>query len=455
MKKIVASVGLVAIGASGIQSLSAQTIGAPDASKPWSVSATLRGFYDDNTSTLPNNFTIPAGAHRDSFGFEVSPTAALSWSVDQTTVTLGALYSFKHYDHIPLSSTGHNDNTFTFNAGLSHAFNERITARVSDSFVIGQEPDLLRAGNAFSTFQRVSGNNIRNYGMIGLDAQLTPELGLSFGYDNAFYDYKDRGFGVSGLIVQPSLAGALNRIENRAHVELNYLVLPETKALVGYQFTDIDYNANELISGTFFDPATGAIVLDPNGNATLFNPVYSKMRNSREHTGYVGAEQTFSPQLKGAIRVGASYTEYPNDKTVSSSWTPYVNASLRYHYTELSYVEGGFSFDRNATDIVGGGTPSALTLDAESAVVYASVNHSITPHLVASLLGQFQNSHYHGGTYNNNDEQYYLLGLNLAYRFNQYFSTEVGYNYDRLESSSSINRTFDRNRVYIGVTATY
>jgi hypothetical protein len=88
-------------------------------------------------------------------------------------------------------------------------------------------------------------------------------------------------------------------------------------------------------------------------------------------------------------------------------------------------------------------------------VVYASVNHAITPHLIASLLGQFQNSHYHGGTFNNDDEQYYLLGLNLAYRFNQYFSTEVGYNYDRLESSSAINRTFDRNRVYIGVTASY
>jgi len=260
---------------------------------------------------------------------------------------------------------------------------------------------------------------------------------------------------VSDFVVQPSLAGALNRIENRAHIELNYLVLPETKALIGYQFTDINYNADELISGTFFDPATGAIILDPNGNATLFNPSYSKARNSRQHTGYVGAEHSFSPQLKGSIRAGASYTEYPNDNTVDASWTPYVNASLRYHYTELSYIEGGFSYDRNATDVVGGGSPSALTLDAESAVIYASVNHAITPHLVASLIGQFQNSHYNGGTFDSNDEQYYLLGLNLAYRFNQYFSTEVGYNYDRLESSSAINRTFDRNRIYIGVTATY
>ena len=103
---------------------------------------------------------------------------------------------------------------------------------------------------------------------------------------------------------------------------------------------------------------------------------------------------TFSPQLKGAIRVGASYTEYPNDNTVSSTWTPYVNATLRYHYTELSYVEGGFSYDRNATDVVGGGLPgtarSLWMLNPRWS--YASVNHAITPCLIASLLGQFQNS---------------------------------------------------------------
>jgi hypothetical protein len=444
MKKIVASVGLVAIGASGIQTACAQSLVAADASKPWSVSATLRGFYDDNSSTIPNDVTLPPGLHRDTFGFEVSPAAALSWSMDQTTITLGALYSFRHYDRVPLNSTGHNDHTFTFNAGLTHAFNEQISARVSDSFVIGQEPDLLRAGNTFSTFQRVSGNNIRNYGMIGLDAQLTPEIGIGVGYDNAFYDYKDRGPGLVGIVVQPSLAGALNRIENRAHVELYYQVMPETKALVGYQFTDVNYNADELIGG-IVDPFTGAVL----------NPVFSKNRNSREHTGYVGAEHSFSPQLKGAVRVGASYTEYPEDDFVSSTWTPYVNATLRYHYTQLSYVEGGVSYDRNATDVVGAGLANTATLDAESAVVYLSVNHAITPQLMASLIGQFQNSSYHGGTFDDNNEQYYLLGLNLSYRFNQYFSAEVGYNYDRLESSSALNRTFDRNRVYIGVTASY
>jgi hypothetical protein len=120
-----------------------------------------------------------------------------------------------------------------------------------------------------------------------------------------------------------------------------------------------------------------------------------------------------------------------------------------------SYVQAGFSFDRNATDVVGAGLPGTLTLDAESAVFFLTLNHEITPQLFGSLMGQFQNSHYHGGTFNNKDEQYYLIGLDLEYRFNQYFSAHVGYNYDRLESTSGLDRTFDRNRVYVGVTATY
>jgi hypothetical protein len=448
MKKIVASVGLVAIGASGIQTASAQALGSPDASKPWSVSATLRGFYDDNVGTVPNNQSLPPGVKRDALGFEVSPSGALAWSVDQTTITLGAMYSFTHYDHIPPNATGHNDSTFTFNAGLTHAFNEQVSVRVNDSFVIGQEPDLLRAGNTFSTFQRVSGNNIRNYGIIGLDWQLTPEWGLGVGYDNAFYDYKDRGVGQTllpdglGVLYSPSLAGALNRIENRFHIEGNYQFMPETKLLVGYQFTDVNYNADEVIGG-FLDPFLGD------------TRVMSDQRNSQEHTGYVGAEHNFSPQLKGALRVGASYTSYPNDDVVHNTWTPYVNATLRYNYAPQSYVEGGFSYDRNPTDVVGAGLPGTTTVDAESAVVYGTVNHAFTPHLIGSLIGQFQNSHYHGGTFNNSDEQYYLVGLNLEYRFNQYFSTHVGYNYDHLASDGALNRTYGRNRIYIGVTATY
>jgi len=439
MKKIVASVGLAAIGASGVESALAQALEAPDASKPWSVSATLRGFYDDNVSTLPKDFTLPPGQHRSTFGFEFSPSGALQWSVEQTTVNLGVLYSLKYYEHKPYLNTENTDQSFAFNAGLTHAFSEETQFRVSDSFVIGQEPDMLRAGNTFSTFQRVSGDNIRNYGTISLEMQITPQFGIGAGYDNAFYDYKDRGISVDsfGNIV-PSLAGTLNRIEHRAHVEGFWRINPETKLLLGYQFSDFDYTSDQVIGGFVFDPTT------------FF---YANQRDTRQHTIYVGAEHTFLPELTGAIRAGGSYTEYYNYPGADHPITPYVNAILKYSYAAGSHVEGGFSYDRNATDVVGGGFSNG-TLDAESAVVFVDLVHRITPHLFGSAMGQFQNSTYHGGAFDNKDEQYYLAGLDIEYRFTQYFSAHAGYNYDRLESKD-IGRTFDRNRVYVGVTATY
>ena len=79
MKKIVASVGLVALGATGVQTASAQDITAPDNSKPWTISATLRGFYDDNVSSWPNDIPVPNGFQRGSWGFEITPAGNGSW----------------------------------------------------------------------------------------------------------------------------------------------------------------------------------------------------------------------------------------------------------------------------------------------------------------------------------------------------------------------------------------
>jgi hypothetical protein len=193
---------------------------------------------------------------------------------------------------------------------------------------------------------------------------------------------------------------------------------------------EIDYTGDEVISGNVFLPGSLA---------------RSDTRDLREHSIYVGAEHQFSSVLTGAARAGASFTEYMNAPGADDTVTPYVNASLRYGYAPGSYAEVGFFYDRNATDVT--------ALDAQSGTVFATVKHQLDPRMFLGFIGQFQNSTYNGGAFDNESEQYYLAGIDLEYRFNQYFSGHVGYNYDRLESD--MGRTFDRNRVYIGVTASY
>src|SRR5205085_7647430 len=146
---------------------------------------------------------------------------------------------------------------------LNHAFSERYSVALQDSFVIGQEPDLLRAGNTFNTYQRVPGDNIRNYGSIKINAQLTRLFGLEVGYANTLFHYDDEG----GDEFAPSRAGLLDRLEHYGHVDARWQIQPETTGVVGYQFGLVDYTGNE------------AIGLDPDTGDTYF----SKVRNVRSH----------------------------------------------------------------------------------------------------------------------------------------------------------------------------
>ncbi len=91
MKKIITSAGLMALGAAGVQAAVMGTggyepgFGAPDMSRPWSVSASLRGFYDDNYLTAPDH-QIPGSpiSKQGSWGMTFNPSVSLAWSDGQT-----------------------------------------------------------------------------------------------------------------------------------------------------------------------------------------------------------------------------------------------------------------------------------------------------------------------------------------------------------------------------------
>src|SRR5258706_11358472 len=91
MKKLAVSVGVVALGATTMHRAFAAGLGVGPEAKPWSVSATLRGFYDDNVLTTSANKV-------DSFGFEVNPTIGVSMVGEQTTMGASYSYSGRWYD---------------------------------------------------------------------------------------------------------------------------------------------------------------------------------------------------------------------------------------------------------------------------------------------------------------------------------------------------------------------
>jgi hypothetical protein len=439
MKKIVASVALVAVGASGLQADLLPGL-TSESGKPWTASATLRGFYDDNFNTAPNDVPI---AHRDTFGFEVSPSIQFSFPMEQTSISFGYVYSLKYYEYKPIGNTDNYDQTHEFNAALTHAFSERYQISARDSFVIGQEPDFLRAGNTYTTFQRISGDNMRNYGSITLAAQLTPALSLELGYANTFYSYADNeNLNADGTFAQASNAGLLDEVDHQVHLDGRYQFAPQTTAIVGYQFRETDYTGGQQI-GSYLTGAGQSVV------------VVSDELNARSHYLYAGLDHNFLPDLTGSFRLGGRYTDSYNNPAGQSDLSPYALASLRYTYLPESYVEAGFSYDYSSSSVFSvDQTTGNLTLNAQSATVYVALNHRITPKLYGSILAQFQNSTYYGGGYDGDTDKYYMVGLNLQYRFTPNFSAEVGYNYDNLHSDLP-GRTYDRNRIYVGVTGSY
>src|ERR1041385_5063085 len=134
MNKLVASVGLAALGVSTVQTMQAEDVPGMTSSmaKPWSISATLRGFYDDNLNT-----STEGNPKTHAFGVEVSPSVAYQWASPQTHVSLGYIYSFKYYDNTPGDQSRKFDQTHSLNVALEHAFSERHQLVVGDSFVIG------------------------------------------------------------------------------------------------------------------------------------------------------------------------------------------------------------------------------------------------------------------------------------------------------------------------------
>jgi hypothetical protein len=448
MKSFFISAGLVAVGAAGLQSVLADdsasvSIPAPSP-KIWSVSASLRGFYDSNYAV------DQAVSHKGSYGIELSPSVAIDDSLQQTDLGVRYTYGLYWYQQRQIMGINPFDQSHQLDLWVDHAFDERWHATVSDTFGVGQEPELIGNGPLGGGVPfRVNGDNIGNHFNFVLDTQWTRELSTAVHYQNDFYDYQNSGAGVTNNVPLPghdysltgngaSLAGLLNRIDQNAGVDLQWRFNPETMVFVGYEFDWVDYNANEPIQQS------------PDGSKVF----YSRDRNSYSDQVHAGVKYDFLANLTGSASAGAQYVDSYNESGPGAeAWSPYANVSLTYTYLPGSYVQLGFDQGNNATYVAEATTDGGLTQYQESSTFSGSINHHFTEKLIGSVLAQYSYSEFHGGA-SIGPEALYSAGVNLTYIINQYLSTDVGYNYDKLRSDLP-GTAYERNRVYIGLTATY
>ena len=457
MKKFIVSAGMVAIGAAGLQNAMGA---AADALSPkaWSFGATLRGFYDDNYAIGTTS--------KGSAGVEISPNIQVNIPFRQTDVGLRYIYGLYYYQDRQNIGINPIDQSHHVELWLDHKFNTRWHLNVSDTLAIGQEPELLQTST--SQAFRVKGDNIANHANISLETDWTSSFQTSLHYGNTIVDYDNHGGaavadpggaptalglpvttpGVVGFSkVVSSLSGTLDRVEQTFGINLNWVLTPVTTLTFGYNFGLVNYTGGEDIAVFNYQD----VLLQ---NRSL---IYrSDSRDSMSHTAFVGVKRQLTPNIVGSLSAGASYTDSYNDPlSHDTSLSPYGDMNISYTFIPGSYVQLGLSHSINSTDVVQPSLQTGkLTQYQQSSVVYADVNHKFTQKLSGSLIARFQNSQYEGGQNNNQSDQSYGAGVNLHYQINQHFSTEVGYNYDDLISGLN-GRSYERNRVYLGVTASY
>lgn len=381
-----------------------------EASKRWTISAGVRGFYDDNYNTAPS------ATSEESFGFEVNPRIGFNLPMDQTLITGSYDFSGRYYADRPDSDW---DISHVFSLALDHAFSERYSAKVKNTFAVTQDPEVFDATPG--TFLRSNGDNIRNNADISFRGDFSKTLGYEIGYANNFYDFDQEGVG--------SYSALLDRMEHLPSASLRWFVQPQTTGILGYQFRQVNYAGDDAL-------AVG---------------VSSKIRNSRSHTVFLGVDHDFSSQLRASARGGVSYTDSYNANTDSTD--PYADVSLTYSYSSSGYVQVGVKHQRTQTDVLGGNAASPV-LAQQSTTAYGSVSHKFTDSLSSSLLAFYQDSSFDGGTLDGQNESYASVGISLKYDFTRHFSAEAGYSLDNLESDVA-SREFTRNRVFIGLRATY
>jgi outer membrane scaffolding protein for murein synthesis (MipA/OmpV family) len=413
MKKFIASAGLAAVGATGLQAAYAPNLTPMETSKPWSIAASVRGFYDDNYNTAPKNAPAGSPTRQDSFGIEFSPSAAINIPLEQTYLGASYVYSLRYYDDRPENSVDH---SHEINLKLDHKFSERYRVRFDDSFAYSQEPEIIQgAGTAAATFVRTDSEALRNRARLDFTAQLTELLSVEPGYSMTWYDFLDEGPG--------SRSALLDRVEHLLHIDALYQIQEHLQGGLGYAFGVRDYTSDELISpGLTGDD-----------------------RDSQFHQFYGRADYAFSSQLNGSARVGVEYTSY--DTLGGDELSPFFDLSAAYTYLQNSYAQLGVRHTRNAVDV-------GDAKDQESTLVYASVNHRVSREITASLLGHYQYGEFNGGSLDGEVDNAIWLGLNLEYRITPNWAVDAGYNWDRLDSDA-VFRSYTRNRIYVGASATF
>ena len=404
-KKLLLTLGASAVlsagaGAQGLLSIG-QTGGVDDFESrlPFTTTLGVDFGWDSNIRNQPDGPTKRDAAYTRA-GANIAYANGSRVTNFSITAAVSALYwfdkPFKDMEDVEWSArTGFN---------LFHKVNRRLT--LGNNFYIAYEiePDNAIGASASRRLQHY----LYGYNSAWASYAWTRRFSTVTRYTFVGIDYDDDALGARGE----------DRITHTLSQELRYVLTKLTTLTGEYRFAATDY--------------------DKAGN-----DYYS-------HYALIGADHSFSRDLRGTLKVGAQYLDYDIDNG-RGGWKPYGEASLRRNVTDRSTLVWFNRLGYNDSELyVGGGADSHYSFQSS-----LSAQHQFTERLRGNAGLTYAYSKYDNtvllGDVNENAVS---LSLGLGYRIFSNTDLNVGYSFNFNDSDSPF-REYDRHRVSAGMSVTF
>ncbi len=328
--------------------------------------------------------------------FEISPKIAYNASLTaQTFVALGYQLTFDHFDNRPGEK---NLDSHELTARVAHAFSAATTLDLLEVYQISRNPESLLSGLPLNSDQ----SNKRNEVDATFSTAPTAKTGLILKTRTVSYDYRDATLGRS-----------LDRYENLLGASVSYAILPEVKAVAEIRHQDVFYRK------------------------------LGEAKNKSSDYLMGGLDYAFAKKLTASGRVGAEWRHRSAERSASS---PYAEASVKYDYSESSFLSAGYMFTLEET------SDTARFTDSKINRVFGNLQHHLTALIVASGSLTYESSVLQGrrGQVNIN-ENTIRAGAALSYLPTKNWTVSTHYDLDRVKSDDRA-RQMVRHRFGVGAS---
>ncbi len=252
---------------------------------------------------------------------------------------------------------------------------------------------------------------------------------------------------------------------NSAIATLSYDMLPETRLDMSARYITLTYDTDSpakenndyysIVGGLTLRQqlASRSTVMGDLRYQTLTYNKASEVNNRDAKTMFIGfgLEQTFSPQLLGNIRAGASRREYDDDAFDDSS-QPYGELSMTFMPTPATRLTGAASYSIKESDVT-------RYMSQDRTYFSLSAAHDFTAKWSFYASGAYTLNAYDADyamqtaelpPLTDADENSYLLSMRLSYQINRINWLEAGWQFVKLDSEVQGREEYTRNRIDIG-----